>query len=394
MAMKVRYEQKEYKSILNKYKFIDGWFWCRYGINTYSGCEFACTYCDSRSHKYHLHTDFDQVIYAKKNAAEMLDGRIRRARTLLPDVVVMSGAGDPYQPVEEKYGNTRACLEVLERHRYPVHIITKSTLVTKDLDVLSKIARNNWCAVSVTITTTDDEVSRFLEPRAPLPAERFEALRRIKKEGKIFSGITLMPIVPFLEDGGESLENIAKAARDADVDYILFAGGMTMRDRQAEWYLRRLGEEYPELVPRYLELYDAEMMNGKYSGRYGPPNSYSAGIHRKMFELCEKYGLSYRMPRFIPDDFRRENYIIAEELLVEAYVAQSLGKPWTNVHWAGQNINNLKEPIRSIAGRGELRGIRNVNRELEKRIMKRLDELEGEKGSVYQVSLDDVLIDG
>ena len=391
--MKVNYERKDFRSILNKYKFIDSWFWCRYGINTYSGCEFACTYCDSRSHKYHLHSDFDQVIYAKTNAAEMLDGRIRRARTLLPDVVVMSGAGDPYQPAEEKYGNTRACLEVLERHRYPVHIITKSTLVTKDLDILSKIARNNWSAVSVTITTTDDQVSRFLEPRAPLPAERFETLRRIKKEGKILAGITLMPIVPFLEDGDEMLESIVRQARDAGVDYILFAGGMTMRDRQAEWYLRRLGEEYPELVPRYLELYDAGMTDGKYKGRYGPPKKYSVKIHRKMFELCEKYGINYRMPRFIPDDFRRENYIIAEELLVEAYVAQFLGKPWTNVHWAGQNINNLKESIRGIAGRGELRSIRNVNAVLEKRINKRLDELAGEGGSVIQTSLDGGLSD-
>ena len=392
--MKVSYERKDFRSILNKYKFIDSWFWCRYGINTYSGCEFACTYCDSRSHKYHLHTDFDHVIYAKTNATEMLDNRIKRARTLLPDVVVMSGAGDPYQPAEEIYGNTRACLEVLERHRYPVHIITKSTLVGRDIDLLSRIAGNNWSAVSVTITTTDDELSKFLEPWAPLPRERFETLRKIKREGAIKTGITLMPIVPFLGDDDETLESITKAARDAGVDYILFAGGMTMRDRQAEWYLRRLGEEYPELVERYLRLYDAKMMDGKYKGRYGPPNIYSIRIHRKMFDLCEKYGLNYRMPRFIPDDFRRENYIIAEELLVEAYVAQSLGKSWTNVHWAGQNINNLREPIRSIASRDELRSIRNVNAELEARVRKRLDELAGEGGHVYQASLDGVLIDG
>lgn len=392
--MNVRYKKKDYKSILNKYKFIDSWFWCRYGINTYSGCEFACTYCDSRSHKYHLHTDFDQVIYAKTNAADMLDGRIRRARTLLPDVVVMSGAGDPYQPAEEKYGNTRACLEVLERHKYPVHIITKSTLVARDIDILSKIARNNWAAVSVTVTTVDDELAGFLEPRAPPSSERFDTLYRIKEAGAVKTGVTFMPIVPFLCDGDENLEGVVKAARDAKVDYILFAGGMTMRDRQAEWFLRRLGDEYPELVERYLELYDADMVKGEYSGSYGPPKEYSVKIHRKMFELCEKYGINYRMPRFIPDDFRRENYIIAEELLVEAYVAQSLGKPCANIQWVGQNINNLKESIRNIASRNELMGIRNVSPDLEVRIQNRLDELAREGGSVIQTSLDCILIDG
>ena len=115
--MTVRYEEKEFKSILNKFKFIDGWFWCRYSLNPYNGCEHACTYCDSRSHKYHLQADFDQVIYVKAKAGEMLDKRISRARTLLPDIVAMSGTCDPYQPAEAKYENTRQCLEVLAKHK-------------------------------------------------------------------------------------------------------------------------------------------------------------------------------------------------------------------------------------------------------------------------------------
>ncbi len=107
----VVYEEKPYRTILNKLKWVDGWFWCRYTINTYQGCEFACTYCDSRSHRYHLHRDRDHIIYVKKDVKRMLHDRLRRARTLLPDVVVMSGTSDPYQPAEARYRNTRDCSE-------------------------------------------------------------------------------------------------------------------------------------------------------------------------------------------------------------------------------------------------------------------------------------------
>ena len=156
--MVVRYEKKEFKSILNKYKFIDNWFWCRYTLNPYNGCEHACTYCDSRSHKYHLHPEFDQVIIVKNNVGEMLDKRLTRARTLLPDAVAMSGSCDPYQPAEEKFGNTRECLEVLAKHKYPVQIGTKASIVTRDIPLFEQIAENNWCTVCITITTTDNEM--------------------------------------------------------------------------------------------------------------------------------------------------------------------------------------------------------------------------------------------
>ncbi len=138
----VNYQEKEYKSILNKHKFIDSWFWNRYGINPYNGCQFGCVYCDSRSEKYHLPTDFENDIIIKKDVSSMLDKRLTNARALLPDVVAFSGACDPYQPAEAKFKNTRQCLEVLEKHKYPVHIITKSKLVLRDLDLLEKIGSN------------------------------------------------------------------------------------------------------------------------------------------------------------------------------------------------------------------------------------------------------------
>jgi DNA repair photolyase len=384
---RVIYQEKEFKSVLNRYRFIDSWFWCRYSLNTYSGCEHACTYCDSRSHKYHLsgvgvsdtdlQPDFDQLIYVKKDVAGMLDTRISRARKLLPDVVAVSGVCDPYQPAEREFGNTRASLEVLLRHGWPVFVSTKSGLVTRDADLLSDIAGASWCAVAMTITTTDEKLATFLEPRAPLPRERFAAIRELKKVRGLQVGVNLIPVVPLIGDSDENLEAVTKGARDAGADFVLFGGGMTMRDNQALWFTRRLREEFGEsLAKEFLTLYDAEITpGGEFRGKYAPKASYCARINRKLLALCEQHGLAFRIRRFIPGDFRRENYIIAEEMLNEAYLLQSTGRAWSNLFWAGQNINNLAEPLGAIAERRELRKIRNVNEGIEARILKRLGEM-------------------
>ncbi len=153
--------EQQFKSIINKKKFIDSWFWDRYTVNPYNGCLFGCIYCDARSAKYQMPQDFENKIIVKKNVGEMLDKRITNARTFLPDVVGMGGVTDCYQPAEEIYGNTQQCLEVLAKHHYPIHVATKSELVLRDLDILDAISRKSWCSVSVTITTTKPETASF-----------------------------------------------------------------------------------------------------------------------------------------------------------------------------------------------------------------------------------------
>jgi len=367
----IKYIFKDYKTILNKYKFIDSWFWCRYSINPYNGCEFACTYCDSRSHKYHLHSEFDHLIYIKNNIRAMLENRLRRARTLIPDVVAIGGTCDAYQPAEEIYRNTRQCLEVLLQYGYPVCLSTKSTLILRDLHLLSQIAETTWCTIGVTVTTLDTEICQFLEPNAPSPDERLSVIREIKgRYPKIQAGVNFIPIVPILCDSDENLELVVRKARENKADFVLFGGGMTMRDNQALWFLRRLSEDYPHLMERYEELYQGEYTpEAGYNGAYTPVKSYLKAIHKKMLALCEKHELKFRLKRYIPNDFRRLSYLIAQELLDEDYVSQMLGKPWTNTFWAGQNINNLKESIQGITARGELQKIRNVNPSIEKSVL-------------------------
>ncbi|MCP4416227.1 MAG: radical SAM protein, partial [Chloroflexi bacterium] len=218
-----KFIEKQYKSIINKKKYIDHWFWTRYSINPYNGCQFGCIYCDARSDHYHMPEDFENQIVIKTNVAEMLDQRISRARTFLPDVVGIGGVTDSYQPAEKKFANTRSILEVLAKHQFPVHLITKSTLVLRDLPLLEEIAQQTWCTVSLTITTIDPEKAKFLEKFAPSPAKRLEVLRQIKKNAPhVQTGALLIPLVPVLCDGESEVEELFTAVKQSNADYLMF----------------------------------------------------------------------------------------------------------------------------------------------------------------------------
>lgn len=361
----VKFIEQKFKSILNKNKLIDSWFWDRYTINPYIGCEFGCIYCNARNWHY-LPTEFENSIIIKKNAIKTLDKQLSNARKPLPDVVVLSGTTEPYQPGEEKFKNTRQCLEILEKHKYPVHIITKSNLVLRDLDVLEKIGKNNWCCVSITILTLNIEVARFLEGKVPTPQVRFEMIKTIKQKTRhIQTGALFIPVVPFLCDSEKASEDMIKNAKKSRADYILFAGGMTMKSEQAKWFLNHLIKRYPEIVERYEKLYQFEYNPEFYEGTYAPKKSYIIEIHKKFFALCEKYQISYRIKRFIPDDFREKNYLIAEQLLNEAYRLQMLGRPWEKQYLAGENIQNLSESIVDSARKDELHKIKSIDKEIE-----------------------------
>ncbi|MHA1359711.1 MAG: radical SAM protein [Candidatus Helarchaeota archaeon] len=366
----VYYECKEFKTIINKLKYIDTWFYVRYTINPYQGCEHACIYCDARSERYYLHPEFDQTIVIKNNVKEKLDRRLSRARSFLPDVTAMGGVNDAYQPAEKRFGNTRQILEILLKHRYPVSISTKSVLVLRDLDLFSKIAEITWCDLAFTITSIDEDVSSFLEPRAATSEERFSALEKIKEEyPSIQTGVNFMPIVPFLEDSDENMEAIVRNAHEVKVDYINFAG-LTLRDQQATYFLQKLREKYPEIVKKFHRLY---------RGKYIPQDKdYILDISKKMLQFCKKYSVKYRKKRWIPTDFRRVNYLVAQDLADKAYKLQILGKrgdkEWL---WAANHINNLTQSIVVLAQKDELETIQNVKGKIKEeveRLIKKYDK--------------------
>ncbi len=371
-----KFIEKQYKSIINKQKYIDHWFWTRYSINPYNGCQFGCIYCDARSDHYHMPADFENEIMIKSNVGEVLDRRIGRARTFLPDVVGIGGVTDSYQPAEKKFGNTHRILEVLAKHRYPVHLITKSTLILRDLELLETIAQQTWCTVSVTITTIDPQKSKFLEKFAPSPAKRLDVLRQIKQHAPhVQTGALLMPLVPVLCDGEKEVAGLFTAVKQTNADYLMFGGAMTLRNRQAEWFLHHLQAAQPDVYQQYAKLYRFTPDAESYDGGYVPAGDYMLKQHERLFALSEKHGLPNRIPRFIPNDWRKSNYIIAERMLNVSFRRQMVGQSWKTLFWAAQSIHSLKESLENIAARGELGTIRNVNGRIQKRIETILKEL-------------------
>ena len=230
-----KYIDKEFKTIINKLKYIDSWFWARNTIDPYSGCEHACVYCDARSEKSYLHHDLDNKIYVKEDVKNKLDKRLKNARTLLPDVVALGGVCDVYQQAEAKYKNTHQILEVLLKYKYLVYISTKSDFVLRDVNLFTKIAEDSHCTIAFTITTFNTEMANFFEPSASPPEDRINALKTLKTiNTKIQTGVNFIPIIPFFGDSDENLEDIVSRSKNADCDFILFAPGMTLRNSQAQ----------------------------------------------------------------------------------------------------------------------------------------------------------------
>jgi DNA repair photolyase len=303
--------------------------------------------------------NFEEDVIIKEGIAKILEDTIKNSRTLLRDVVGPGGVCDAYQPVEKEVKNTRKILKVLAKYEFPVNIATKSDLIVRDIDILNNIANDTWCTVGFSITTMDDELARFLEPHSSPPERRFKAMEEIKNSGpNIQLGTYIMPIIPFLEDSKENLELIIKKTREVGGEFMVFAPGVTLRDSQKTYFIRRLRKsEYGNIVGPLLNLYSKGFRSDAYK-------KYVLGQNNKLLDLCRKYEMSIRERRWIPSDYRKWNYIIAEKLLNEEYLNSIQGNPNSRMKWAGLYLNNLDESIIEVYRRGELHKLRNFDSEI------------------------------
>jgi len=294
----------------------------------------------------------------KSNIEKILDQKFKRSRTLLIDVIGPGGVCDSYQPIELEVENTLKILRVIEKHKYPVNIATKSNLITRDIDILNRIGKDTWCTVGFSITTMNEELAYFLEPYSSTPQKRLEALKQIKEKAPFVQvGTYFMPIIPFLEDDDENLNTVIKKSKEAGADFIVFAPGLTLRDAQADFFFKKLKEsKYNHVVKPLLNLYKGQM---------GPPKDYVHKIHQKLFALCQKYDIAVREKRWIPNDYRKWNYKISELLLLKNYMDElRLGKSNKSFYWAGLTLNNLEESIINVYKRGDLAKLKNFNSEV------------------------------
>ena len=263
------------------------WFGTDHTVNLYRGCCHGCLYCDSRSDCYR-NPDFDRVT-AKADALRIL--RDELARKVRPAFIGMGAMSDPYNPFEEELLLTRHALELIDAYDCGVSVDTKSDLIVRDIDLYQSIQTHSPVICKITVTTVDEELAAKVEPRAPSPARRLEAIRKLAEAG-LFCGVLLMPVLPFLEDRPEQVLSVVDRSADAGAKFIYSGFGVTMRQGQREYFLRELDRAFPgeHLSRRYL---------ARYGDRYRCPSPRARELWEVFTARCRERGLLYQMPHIV-----------------------------------------------------------------------------------------------
>lgn len=268
------------------------WFGTDYNMNIYKGCSHGCIYCDSRSDCYRVKA-FDMV-KVKKDALRIIRDDLRRK--VKKGVVATGSMSDPYNPLEQEQQLTRHALELLHAFSFGAAIATKSPLVTRDIDVLQDVKKQSPLIVMITITTVEDELCQKIEPNVAVSRERFKAIKELSDYG-IFCGVLLMPLLPFLNDTKENVKQLLYLAKEHGARFVYPSFGVTLRDRQREYFYQKLDLLFPGLSERYVR---------KYGERYQCSSNHAKALYEVTKEECEKLALLSSM-KGIVSAYKMEN---------------------------------------------------------------------------------------
>ena len=381
--MMIEYQEYQTRKILNIHKHVDGpWFWGKYTAHPYVGCRSGCDFCYCRGGRYLGRRDpetFDCLIGVKTNAVERLRGEMFG---LEPEIISVS---DWQQPAEDEYKLSRGMLEVVFEAGFPLFIVERSPLLTRDLDLLVEINQKSWVGVLFSISNLDPALKRAFEPRSPGVKQRLGAMSEVAEAG-IYVGTSMMPILPFVGDAERHLEDIIRATKDHGGQCVL-AGGLTMDGVQAEHTLEAAKNFDPDLEDQLRKLYRWSV-DGKPS--YGPPGTYNARIGLLVREICEKHKLLDRIPRFVISGPLEVNKQLAEGLFLKTYeleLEQAKGfRIWAyrNAAWTVDELGESILDIYNARGEAGLQELPNIGKGMAGAIGRWLEKYIDEEHQEYQ----------
>ena len=277
-------------------------------INPYRGCEHGCVDCVARPTHAYLGVspglDFESKLFAKPDAPELLERELS-APGYEPRMIAIGTNTDPYQPIEREHKIMRGILEVLERTGHPVGIVTKSALVTRDIDILARMAKRNLAKVAISLTTLDPKLARTMEPRAATPPKRLEALSQLSEAG-IPTTVMVAPVIPALNDS--EIERILDAAAHAGVkeaSYVLLRLPLEVRDLFREWLMANYPDRYRHVFTLIRDMRDGRDYNSQWGTRMKGTGPMAWMIGRRFEIACEKLGLNKRRMRLTTAHFAR-----------------------------------------------------------------------------------------
>jgi DNA repair photolyase len=276
-------------------------------INPYRGCEHGCVYCFARPTHAYLGMspglDFESKLFMKPNAPELLERELS-APGYEPKTIAIGTNTDPYQPIERRYKIMRRILEVLERAGHPVGIVTKSALVLRDLDILARMAQRNLVKVALSVTTLDPKLARIMEPRAPTPSRRLDALQQLTKAG-VPTAVMVAPVIPAINDA--EIERILEAAVANGVHhagYVLLRLPLEIRDLFSEW----LKENFPDRHDHVFKLVRDTRGGKDYDSTWGKRQTGTGPvawmIGRRFEVACERLGINATKRPITTEHFR------------------------------------------------------------------------------------------
>jgi DNA repair photolyase len=354
MSRRTRFVPYRPKTILNKHKRADHWFWTRYSAYPYLGCQHGCEFCYCREQRYAPYDDphdFAYVIKVKENAAQLL----RRALSKAAVDLVFTG---DYQPAERKFGLSRQMLEVCRDLGFPVFVLERSPLVLRDLDLLQEINGHAPSIVAFSVIATPDSPgyarARQLERLAPAPEKRFAAMEAFARAG-ILTGTCLMPILPGVCDEDANLEAVVRWTAEHGGQFVL-PGSLTLADQQKNYFFDVLRENFPDLLGLYRRLYPP--------ASYAPQGYSWQRVAVRVRELVAKHGIHDRIPRpIIPGDKHARNKRIVERLANRAYameIQQEADHRIWSYRKAAWAVEDLEQDLGLIYQALGLRGLQSI----------------------------------